>query len=136
MQWVTARRCRWSARCCRTRCAIHIACRTYKSRPTERYGRAAKDYLINLCEAANGAVVDMIMPGWQDYALTHRSHVHRGVGRQAPEEALKKANAEWDVTTAQRLGVAAQKAAYEQFLKLPGSLSPTTRSRSSVRSVH
>jgi len=30
----------------------------------------AKDYLINLSNSANGAVLDMIMPGWQDYALS------------------------------------------------------------------
>ena len=31
---------------------------------------SAKDYLVDLCECANSGVVDMIMPGWQDYALS------------------------------------------------------------------
>ena len=31
---------------------------------------AAKDYLLTLADAANYGVVDMIMPGWQDYALS------------------------------------------------------------------
>jgi multiple sugar transport system substrate-binding protein len=36
-----------------------------------------------------------------------------------PSAALAKANAEWDVVT-NKIGVDAQRTAYEQFLKLPG----------------
>ena len=62
----------------------------------------AKDYLISLNNAANGAVIDMIMPGWQDYALSHRPDVHRRLGRRGPEErACSKAAAEWDAITEQ-----------------------------------
>ena len=50
----------------------------------------------------------------------HRPHVHGGLGRAGSQErSCSKAAAEWDTTT-QRLGVAAQKAAYQEFLKIPG----------------
>jgi multiple sugar transport system substrate-binding protein len=86
---------------------------------------SAKDYLINLCESANTGVVDMIMPGWQDYALSVDRMCTAVWGGQAPDAALKQAAAEWDATT-QRLGVDAQKAAYQEFLKLPGSYADHT----------
>jgi len=86
---------------------------------------AAKEYLSALCEAANSAVVDMIMPGWQDYALSVDRMCTAVWGGQDPAAALKQAAAEWDQTT-QRLGVDAQKEAYEQFLKLPGSYADHT----------
>jgi multiple sugar transport system substrate-binding protein len=38
---------------------------------------------------------------------------------------LQKAAAEWDAST-QRLGVPAQKAAYQEFLKIPGSYADHT----------
>jgi multiple sugar transport system substrate-binding protein len=98
---------------------------TYKSEQYRALWPAAKDYLSTLCEASNAAVVDMIMPGWQDYALTLDRMCTAVWGGQDPEAALKKANEEWDATT-KRLGVAAQKAAYEQFLKIPGSYSDHT----------
>jgi multiple sugar transport system substrate-binding protein len=86
---------------------------------------AAKEYLINLCESANSGVVDMIMPGWQDYALSVDRMCTAVWGGQDPEAALKQAATEWDTTT-QRLGVEVQKAAYEQFLKVPGSYADHT----------
>jgi len=86
---------------------------------------AAKDYLVNLCESANTSVVDMIMPGWQDYALSIDRMCTAVWGGQDPEAALKQAASEWDTTT-QRLGVDVQKAAYEQFLKVPGSYADHT----------
>jgi len=46
-------------------------------------------------------------------------------GGKDPKEALATAAAEWDSTT-QRLGVDVQKAAYEQFQKLPGSYADHT----------
>jgi multiple sugar transport system substrate-binding protein len=42
-----------------------------------------------------------------------------------PAKALATADAEWNVVT-DKIGVAAQKAAYEQFLKLPGSYADHT----------
>src|SRR3984957_13310325 len=92
---------------------------TYKSEQYRALWPAAKDYLITLCECSNTAVVDMIMPGWQDYALSIDRMCSAVWGGEDPKAALKKAAAEWDTTT-QRLGVAAQKAAYQEFLQVPG----------------
>jgi multiple sugar transport system substrate-binding protein len=92
---------------------------TYKSEEYRSLWPAAKEYLINLCECSNSGVVDMIMPGWQDYALSIDRMCSAVWGGEDPQSALKKAAAEWDTTT-QRLGVDAQKAAYQQFLKVPG----------------
>jgi multiple sugar transport system substrate-binding protein len=98
---------------------------TYRSAQYRALWPAAKDYLSNLAEAANTGVVDMIMPGWQDYALSIDRLCTAVWGGQDPEAALKKADAEWDATT-KRLGIEAQKAAYEQFLKVPGSYADHT----------
>lgn len=80
---------------------------------------AAKDYLISLSNSANVAVVDMVMPGWQDYALSIDRMCTSVWAGEDPKAALARAAAEWDVVT-QRIGVDSQRAAYEQFLKLPG----------------
>ena len=45
--------------------------------------------------------------------------------RPTPEALLEKAAAEWDATN-KRLGLDVQKAAYEQFKKLPGSYADNT----------
>ena len=58
----------------------------------------------------------MIMPGWQDYALSIDRMCSAVWGGQDPKAALQKAAAEWDAST-QRLGVPAQKAAYQEFLQ-------------------
>jgi multiple sugar transport system substrate-binding protein len=81
---------------------------------------AAKDYLIGLSNAANTGVVDMIMPGWQDYALSLDRMCTAAWAGTDPKAALATAAAEWDQVT-QKLGVDSQKAAYEQFQKLAGS---------------
>jgi len=81
---------------------------------------AAKEYLINLSNSANNAVVDMVMPGGQDYALSIDRMCTSVWAGEDPKSALQKAAAEWDTIT-DKIGVASQRAAYEQFLKLPGS---------------
>ena len=98
---------------------------TYKSQEYRALWPAAKDYLITLCEAANSGVVDLIMPGWQDYALSIDRMCTAVWGGQDPQSALQKASAEWDAIT-QRLGVDVQKAAYQQFLQIPGSYADHT----------
>jgi len=85
----------------------------------------AKDYLVNLSNSANGAVVDMIMPGWQDYALSIDRMCTAVWAGEEPKTALARAAAEWDAVT-QRLGTEAQAAAYQQFLQLPGSFADHT----------
>ena len=89
---------------------------------------AAKDYLIALSDSANGSVVDLIMPGWQDYALTLDRMCTAVWAGEDPSGALTKANAEWDCDRQDRRGLSTR--AYKQFLKLPGT--PTTRSKSSA----
>ncbi len=80
---------------------------------------AAKDYLLNLSNAANFGVTDMIMPGWQDYALTLDRMCTAVWAGKAPKVALEGAAVEWNSTT-RKIGVEAQRAAYQEFLKLPG----------------
>jgi multiple sugar transport system substrate-binding protein len=85
----------------------------------------AKEYLVGLSNAANNAVVDMIMPGWQDYALSIDRMCSAVWAGTDPKEALQKAAAEWDATT-EKLGTDKQKDAYAQFKKLPGSYADHT----------
>jgi multiple sugar transport system substrate-binding protein len=92
----------------------------YKSPLYRSLWPTAKDYLVTLNNGANGAVLDMIMPGWQDYALAVDRMCTAVWAGQDPKAALQKANAEWDATT-RKLGVDSQRDAYQQFLKLPGS---------------
>ncbi len=86
---------------------------------------AAKDYLITLSNSANTGVVDMIMPGWQDYALSLDQMCTSVWAGTDPKTALQKAAAEWDTIT-DKIGVDAQRASYEQFKKLPGSYADHT----------
>ncbi len=81
---------------------------------------ASKEYLSTLAEAANTGVVDMIMPGWQDYALSLDQMCTSVWAGTDPHAALTKAAGEWDRIT-DRIGVDTQRAAYQQFMKLPGS---------------
>ena len=86
---------------------------------------ASKDYLINLANASNEGVVDLIMPGWQDYALSIDRMCTAVWAGTDPKAALATAAAEWDQTT-QKLGADSQRAAYEQFQKLVGSYADHT----------
>jgi multiple sugar transport system substrate-binding protein len=80
----------------------------------------AKAYLANLNASANVGLLDMIMPGWQDYALTLDRMCSSVWAGTDPKTALETAAAEWDQTT-ERLGVDSQKAFFEEYKKLPGS---------------
>ena len=85
----------------------------------------AKEYLVGLNNAANNAVIDMIMPGWQDYALTLDRMCTAVWAGDDPKGALQKAAAEWDSAT-DKLGVDRQRDAYKEFKKLPGSYADNT----------
>ncbi len=85
----------------------------------------AKDYLIGLNNAANNAVIDMIMPGWQDYALSVDRMCSAVWAGDDPKGALQKCAAEWDAST-DKLGVDKQRDAYQQFKKLPGAFADNT----------
>ena len=80
----------------------------------------AKDYLRNLNNSANVGLLDMIMPGWQDYALSLDRMCSAVWAGTDPKEALTTAAAEWDATT-ENLGVDSQKAFFAEYKKLPGS---------------
>ena len=81
---------------------------------------SAKEYLINLNNSANVGLLDIIMPGAQDYFLSLDRLCTSVWAGTDPKAALATAAAEWDQTT-ERLGVDSQKAFYEEFKKLPGS---------------
>lgn len=90
---------------------------------SELYGDlfpSAKEYLINLNNSANVGLLDLIMPGAQDYFLSLDRMCTSVWAGTDPKTALETAAAEWDQTT-ERLGVDSQKAFYEEFKKLPGS---------------
>jgi multiple sugar transport system substrate-binding protein len=80
----------------------------------------AKEYLINLNNSANVGLLDIIMPGAQDYFLSLDRLCTSVWAGTDPKSALATAAAEWDQTT-ERLGVDSQKAFYTEFKKLPGS---------------
>lgn len=80
----------------------------------------AKDYLRNLNNSANVGLLDMIMPGWQDYALSIDRMCTSVWAGTDPKAALETAAAEWDTTT-ERLGADSQKGFFEEYKKLPGS---------------
>lgn len=85
----------------------------------------ARAYLHNLNDSANVGLLDMIMPGWQDYALTLDRMCTSVWAGTEPKAALETAAAEWDQTT-ERLGVDSQKAFFAEYNKLPGSSADRT----------
>lgn len=85
----------------------------------------AKDYLANLNNSANVALLDPIMPGAQDYFLSIDRMATSVWAGADPQAALETAAAEWDATT-ERLGVDTQRAFYEEFKKLPGATAANT----------
>ena len=97
----------------------------YKSELYRALWPNAKDYLINLCNAANGGLLDLTMPGCQDYAVSLDRMCSDAWAGGDPKEVLKKASAEWDAVT-ERIGVDQQKASYAEIKKLPGSYADNT----------
>jgi len=97
----------------------------YKSELYQSLFPTAKEYLANLAESANHGLLDMIMPGWQDYALSLDRMCSSVWGGADPKAALETAAAEWDATT-DRLGKDSQKAFFAEYLKLPGSSADNT----------
>ncbi len=86
---------------------------------------SAKEYLRNLNNSANVGLLDMIMPGAQDYALSLDRMCTSVWAGADPKTALATAAAEWDMVT-KRLGVEPQKAFYAEYNKLPGSSAANT----------
>lgn len=95
---------------------------------SELYGQlfpSAPEYLKNLNNSANVGLLDLIMPGAQEYMLSLDRMCTAVWAGTDPMEALQTAAAEWDATTEQ-LGVDSQKAFYTEFLKLPGATAENT----------
>ena len=74
----------------------------------------------NLNNSANVGLLDMIMPGWQDYALSHRPHVHVGLGRHRSEGGAADGRGGMGSDDGAS-GRDSQKAFFEEYKKLPGS---------------
>src|SRR5205823_13298753 len=92
----------------------------FKSPAYRKLWPAAKEYLLTLNDAANDAVIDMIMSGAGDYANSIDRAMTAIYAGKDIQSALNDAAKEWERTT-DKLGRAKQKAAYAQFLKLPGA---------------
>ncbi len=95
---------------------------------SELYGQlfpTAKDYLRNLNNSANVGLLDLIMPGAQDYFLSIDRMCTAVWAGADPKASLETAAAEWDTTT-DRLGKDSQKGYYQEFLKLPGATAANT----------
>jgi multiple sugar transport system substrate-binding protein len=97
----------------------------YKSKKYRGLWPSAKEYLIGLSNGANNAVIDMVMTGAADYAnALDRAMTAMYAGKDV-KAGLNDAADEWDAIT-KKLGVAAQRAAYAEFLKLPGATGKNT----------
>jgi multiple sugar transport system substrate-binding protein len=95
---------------------------------SELYGQlfpTAKEYLANLNASANVGLLDIIMPGAQDYFLSIDRLCTAVWAGADPMTSLQTAAAEWDATT-DRLGADSQKAYYDEYLKLPGATADNT----------
>jgi multiple sugar transport system substrate-binding protein len=80
----------------------------------------AGDYLDTLQAAADGALIDIIMPGSAEYHTVLDQAVTSAQSGTPVEEALATGNAGFNEIT-DRIGREAQIAAYENFKALPGS---------------
>jgi multiple sugar transport system substrate-binding protein len=97
----------------------------YKAPEYRRLWPAAGQYLQTLAEAANNAVLDLLMSGAADYSnALDRAMTAMYAGKDV-KQSLDEAAREWDSIT-NKLGVDKQKQAYQTFLKLPGSTSRNT----------
>ena len=103
---------------------------TYRSQQYRALWPAAKDYLSNLCEAANTGVVDMIMPGWQDYALTIDRMCTAVWGGQAPKRRSNRPTRS-GTRPPSVLASTRKRPPMSSSSRYPGR-TPTTRSKSSV----
>jgi multiple sugar transport system substrate-binding protein len=97
----------------------------YKSKAYRALWPGAKDYLISLNDAANNAVIDMIMSGAADYANSLDRAMTAIYAGGDIKSGLDGAAKEWDGIT-QKLGVDNQRKAYAEFLKLPGATADNT----------
>jgi multiple sugar transport system substrate-binding protein len=97
----------------------------YKSKLYRSLWPSAKEYLIELSEAANYAVIDMQMIGAADYANALDREMTAIYAGKDIQSGLDDAAKEWDSIT-DKLGTENQQQAYAQFLKLPGATANNT----------
>jgi multiple sugar transport system substrate-binding protein len=89
---------------------------------------SAKQYLKGLCEAANYAVVELIVVGGADYNNSlDRAMTAMYAGKDV-KSTLDATAKEWDAIT-QKLGVDTVRESYLNYLKLTGSSKATTAAR-------
>jgi multiple sugar transport system substrate-binding protein len=100
----------------------------YKSKAYRALWPSAKEYLITLANAANDAVIDMIMSGAGDYANALDREMTGIYAGKDVKKGLDEAAKQWDSIT-NKLGVANQRKAYAEFLKLPGATANNTVSK-------
>jgi len=106
----------------------------YKSPAYRKLWPGAKDYLIALNDAANNAVIDMIMSGAGDYANALDREMTAIYAGKDVQSGLNDAAKEWDSIT-EKLDVDNQRKAYAEFLKLPGPTAKNTVAKLGL-SVH
>jgi multiple sugar transport system substrate-binding protein len=100
----------------------------YKSKAYRALWPTAKEYLITLANAANDAVIDMQMIGAADYANALDRQMTAIYAGKSVKSGLDDAAKEWDAIT-DKIGVANQRKAYAEFLKLPGATAKNTVSK-------
>ena len=93
----------------------HYASEEYRSR-----WATAGAYLDTLKSAADGALIDLVLPGSAEYQTAMDQAVTAAQAGTPVEQALAEGNAAFDAVS-DRIGREAQKAAYAQFLALKGS---------------
>jgi multiple sugar transport system substrate-binding protein len=97
----------------------------FKSKAYAKLWPSAKEYLIALNNAANNAVIDMIMIGAADYANALDREMTAIYAGKDVKSGLDEAAKQWDAIT-NKIGTDNQKKAYAEFLKLPGATAKNT----------
>ena len=93
----------------------HFSSETYRARWSN-----AGEYLDTLSAAADTALLDIILPGANEYHVALDQMVTSAQGGTSVADDLASGNAAFNEIT-DRIGRDAQKAAYQDFLALPGS---------------
>jgi multiple sugar transport system substrate-binding protein len=92
----------------------------YSSQKYRGLWPAAGEYLDTLKKAADGALLDLIMPASAEYHDAVDKMVTAAQAGTAVDKALADCNGRWNAIT-DRVGRDKQRAAYQEFLKLKGA---------------
>src|SRR5581483_8376331 len=85
----------------------------------------ARQYLVNLANAANEGVLNPIMPGTADYAVALDRAFKSAYAGTVPKNSLDSPTGEWN-TLKSRLCTSSTRTAYREFHNLPGSSAKNT----------